>query len=144
MFGLFKKPHATAASTEEVTLMVRAVKGSIGPQLILAARNERELLHTKFGLGYLMGVCDAIAQKRGIPQVEDLGVIGAAFAALFPLHPPAFAAAIALSEDPEFIEGQNMGGSEMYALLSAGQSVPMGLYDYWKRQLKLNGISHVH
>lgn len=144
MFGLLKKRQAIVVAPEEVALMVRSVKGSIGPQLTLAGRNERELLQTKFCLGYLMGICDAIAQKRGIPEGEDLLVIGATFSTLFPMHPPAFAAALALVEDPEFIEGQSAGGSELFNMLSPAKSVPLGLYDYWKHQTNLNGTLHVH
>lgn len=139
MFGLFKKRQTIATSPEEVSVMVSAVKKAIGAQLMLAGRDEQELLQTRFCLGYLMGVLDAIAQQRQIPQAEDLLVIGAAFACLFPMHPLAFADAIALANDPEFIEGQNIGGSDLYRMVTTAKSVSLGLYDYWRRQAKLDG-----
>jgi hypothetical protein len=132
MFGFFKKKQKPQASAEEVSVMIHAVNVVIGTQLMLSGKNEIEVLDSKYSLGYLMGVCDATAQKRGIPVGEDLLVIAAVFMSLFPLNPKVFAASLSLAEDKEFSDGQQTGGTDLNGMMSAGKIAPLGLFDYWK------------
>lgn len=132
MFGFFKNKQPIKTSPEEVSIMVDAVKRVIGTQLMLSGKSEMELIHSKFCLGYLMGVCDATAQKRGISEKEDILVITGAFMSLFPLNPTVLATSLKLADDPEFLNGQKIGGTDLYGLMSLGKNAPLGLFDYWK------------
>lgn len=132
MFGLFKKKRALDISHIEGALMARSVEAYLSAQLELSSKTKEDVLRSKWCMGYLMGLCDAIAQKRDIPQPDDLLVISFSFGVFFPQNPDAFNIALNLAENCEFVAGQNVGGSEMHGLLLGEKIVPMGLFDYWR------------
>ncbi len=131
MFGFFKKRSPDAASEEEISLMRGAVDAVIGQQLFRANRSWADLLAARFTIGYVMGVCDAIAQKRGIPEGNDVVVIQTALGLLFPVAPQLFAAIGGLQDDPQYAAGQHWGGTDMLTLLADRTRVPSGLCDFW-------------
>lgn len=128
-----KQRHRATVGGDDAAHIAAAAQAVIGPQLMLAGRNEAALLGDRYCAGYLMGVLDAVAQRRGLDEGQDLMHIGAAFAVLFPGHPDAFARMLNLADDPQFSAGQLRGGTELVSLLSSDtRSTPLGLVDYWR------------
>lgn len=134
MFGLFKKTKQIKTSPEEVNVIVQGVHTFVGAQLMLANKREQDLVGSKFTLGYLTGVCDAIAQRRGVPDEQHELVGMAVFAHLYPDKPEVYAAILKLGNDPEFFRGQMLGGQETMHILSKRITIGSGLTDYWKDQ----------
>lgn len=131
MFGIFKKRPRIAVSPDEVAVMHSAVKAVVGRQLLQSGRSWDDLLKSRFTLGYLHGVCDATAQKRGISEDEDLLVLGATLIQLFPYKPELFAALGQLQDDPQFASGQHWGGTDLLKSISDRGHAPSGLTEYW-------------
>lgn len=139
MFGLLKK-RRELPSSDGAAKIASVVRKLVGSQLAFSPWDEQDLLTSNFGLGYLMGLCDAMAQKQSIPEPEDLLVISLAFALLYPDHPKTFGRALQLAHDPEFTAGQQVGGRDFFGLASSDKRIPFGLVDYWKGE----GFSVVH
>jgi hypothetical protein len=135
MFGFFKKkqPPPIKTSPEMVRAISEGVRMLVGIQLTLASRTESDLLESKFTLGYLIGVCDALSQKRGVPNGENTLVMLAIFGVMFPDKPEAASLAMKLSDDQEFFKGQMAGGQETMLVLSGKQKAAFGLIDHWNK-----------
>lgn len=133
MFGLFRKVKKMKTPPEEPGIIAQGAKHLIGSQLFLTNKCETDLLSSKLTLGYLTGVCDAIAQRRGVPEDEHELVGMAIFGILFPASPQIYATVLELGHDQEFEAGQIAGGQETMNLLTKKIEIATGLIDYWKK-----------